>query len=268
MSFALLRRLALPVFVCLFSGVAAADVLEEVLDRGTIRIGVAEYVPWTMKTKSGQLVGSEIDIGNKLASDMGVEVEFKSYAWTDIIPALQRGEIDIISAGMSITPARALQVNFTRPIAASGSVLVTNMEMTADIGSLEELNAPDMIVVASENSFSHSVAKMLFNNAELRAFDTPAEAEQQVVEGKAHAYVAGLVQARFLTLRHGDVVDMPLGDSDPLVGYREAMAVRKGEQELLNFLNAWIEARTADKWLASTRDYWFESLDWAEDIKE
>ena len=54
----------------------------------------------------------------------------------------------------------------------------------------------------------------------------------------------------------------------PLVGYSEAMAVRKGEQEMLNFLNAWIEARTADKWIDTTRNYWFETMDWVADLSK
>ena len=60
-------------------------------------------------------------------------------------------------------------------------------------------------------------------------------------------------------------IDLPL--NDPLVGWAEALAVKKGEQELLNFLNAWVTARKADRWLTTTRDYWFESLEWTRDLK-
>ena len=66
-------------------------------------------------------------------------------------------------------------------------------------------------------------------------------------------------------MNNSDAIDLPL--NDPLVGWAEALAVRKGEQDLLNFLNAWVTARKADRWLNTTRDYWFESLDWAKDVK-
>jgi polar amino acid transport system substrate-binding protein len=42
----------------------------------------------------------------------------------------------------------------------------------------------------------------------------------------------------------------------------EAFAVRRGEQGLLNFLNAWIAYWQADGWLAERHKYWFDSLDW------
>ena len=84
---------------------------------------------------------------------MGVEPEFAVYDWTKIIPALQAGEIDIIAGGMAMTPARALQVNFTRPTAESGIGIATNTEMTKDITSFAELDDPAIIVGVRIHSF-------------------------------------------------------------------------------------------------------------------
>ena len=50
---------------------AQADVLEEILDRGTIRVGVSLFEPWAMKNPSGELVGHEIEVAKKLAADLG-----------------------------------------------------------------------------------------------------------------------------------------------------------------------------------------------------
>jgi len=260
-----IRRIALLLLLSLVSVQAGADVFNDVLERGKLRVGVSEFIPWTMKNKTGELIGSEVDLANKLASDMGVAVEIRVYEWAQIIPALQKGEIDVIAAGMSITPARALLVNFTRPFAESGVVLVTNTALTKDIGSLRELNDPKYRIVVAKDTLSNSVAATLFDKANLQTFATPALAEKEVIEGRAYAYVGGIVESKFLALRHGDVVDVPM--AEPLVGSREALAVRKGEQEMLNFLNAWIEARSADKWIATTRSYWFETLDWAGEIE-
>ena len=91
------------------------------------------------------------------------------------------------------------------------------------------------------------------------------DAEKEILEGRAHAYVSTLPAVQFVVMNNSDAIDLPL--SEPLVGWAEALAVRKGEPELLNFLNAWVTARKADRWLNSTRDYWFESLDWTKDVK-
>ncbi len=98
------------VLLCFYSWNVQADVLEEVLKRGTVRIGVSLFAPWTMRDQNNDLRGFEIDVAKKLADDMGVKPEYKVYQWENIIPALERREIDVIIAGMAITPARALRV--------------------------------------------------------------------------------------------------------------------------------------------------------------
>ena len=254
----------LPLLLLSISNSASADVLDDILERGSIRFGVAEFVPWTMKSESGELIGFEVDLAKKIAKDMGVKAEFTLYPWDEVIPALQSGEIDILTGGMSITAARALQVNFSRPLAESGVSLATNINMTKDIKRLEELNSPDITIAVVKSTLSHSVSQRFFDKANVKVFATATKAGEAVVDGKAHAYLASLTQTKFLALNNPDTIDLPI--ADPLVASREAIAIKKGEQELLNFLNAWVTAKQADLWIATTRDYWFETLEWAEDV--
>ncbi len=253
----------LPLLFLLPPGFAVADALDDILERGVLRVGVSEFVPWTMRTDDGELVGFEIDVAKKIAGDMGVKPEFHVYDWAKIIPALKAGEIDIIAGGMAMTPARALQVNFTRPTAESGIGIATNTEMTKHITTFAELNDPAIIVATVAETYAASVAEMFFNAASVNTFKTVEMAEEQLLKGRAHVYLAGMSEARFLALRNPDVVDIPVGE--PLVAQSEGLAVRKGEQELLNFLNTWVTARQTDNWLPTTRDYWFETMTWAMD---
>jgi len=239
---------------------ASADVLDNIIDDGVIHIGVAEFVPWTMKTDSGSLIGFEVDLGEKLAADMGVEPDFKVYEWDKIIPALQRGEIDVIAGGMAITPARALQVNFSLPVAESGVGIATYTAKTQGITTLSELNDPDIIIATVADTLAEGVCHTLFDQASVNVFPTQELAEKEVLEGRAHAYLAGMPEVRFLVLKNSGKLDLPV--AEPLLASSEALAVKKGEQELLNFLNAWVTARQADKWLATTHDYWFGTLKW------
>ena len=78
-----------------------------------IRIGLSLFVPWSMRDKNGDLIGFELDVGRKLAEDMGVEVEFVPTSWDGIIPALVSGNFDVIISGMSVTAQRNLTINFT-----------------------------------------------------------------------------------------------------------------------------------------------------------
>jgi polar amino acid transport system substrate-binding protein len=254
----------LPLLLLSVSNLAGADVLDDVLERGSIRFGVAEFVPWTMKSESGELIGFEVDLARRLAKDMGVKPEFKLYPWDEVIPALQSGEIDVLAGGMSITAERALRVNFSRPTAESGVSIATNTSMTQEIKTLKDLNGPEITIAVVKDTLAYSVTETLFGRAKIKVFANAAQAGQAVVEGEAHAYLASLTQARFLALNNSDKVDVPI--EKPLLASREALAIRKGEQELLNFLNAWVTARRADQWIATTRDYWFETLEWTEDV--
>lgn len=251
--------------ILLVTGVARADVLDDVIDRGTLRVGVSLFSPWTMRSVSGDLVGYEIDQGEQIAADIGVEVEFKVYVWEEIIDALLSGEIDLIAGGMAITPARALQVNFTRPYAESGVALAANMRRTASIASLEELDSPEIVVATVADTLAYDVANRVFRSADVRVYDSQEEAEQDLLEGEVQAYVASSPEAVFLALKNPRVVDLPL--EELLLSASEAFAVRKGDQDWLNFLNAWIEARKADHWIAVSRRYWFQSLEWLEEVE-
>ena len=241
-----------------------ADTLDDILERGTLRVGVAEFVPWAIPAKRGGHVGYDIDLGVKLAKDMGVRADFKVYEWKDIIPALENGDVDMIAGGIVVTPQRALRITFTQPIAQSGAGMATNTHMTKDVQALPELNDPDIVIATVTNTFSEGVARSIFDKAEIHSHSSKDDAEKEILEGRAHAYISSLPAVQFLVMNNSDAIDLPL--SDPLVGWAEAIAVQKGEQELLNFLNAWITAHQADHWLETTRDYWFGTLDWVEGV--
>ena len=121
---------------------AAQSNLKTITKRGVLRVGLALFTPWAFKGKDGKLVGFEMDVARKLARDMGVKLKVISYDWKKLIPALNKGKIDIIIAGMSITPQRALKVNFSMPYATSGVSLATHLEGTKHIKSVKELNDP------------------------------------------------------------------------------------------------------------------------------
>ena len=254
------------VFACLVPVVVHADRLEEILDRQQIRVGVSLITPWAIEGKDGALTGFEIQVAKKVARDMGVEPEFKVYAWPDLIPALNRDEIDVIIAGMAITPKRALQLNFSLPYAESGVGLATNTAMTRDITDLRQLNNPKIIVTAAAKTLGSDVVKLMFDKADTRIVASDDEAAQAVLDGRAHAFVGNMVETSFLALNHPDKIDQPL--DKPLLASVSGMAVKRGEQGLLNFLNAWITARAADKWLSATQRYWFKSVEWRDKVTD
>jgi polar amino acid transport system substrate-binding protein len=116
-------------------------VIETIKEDGVIRIGLSLFVPWSMRDKNGELIGFELDVGRKLAEDMGVEVEFVPTAWDGIIPALVSGQFRRHHLRHVDHAARNLTVNFTDPYAYSGLTILANTAMTEGF-TLEDYNSP------------------------------------------------------------------------------------------------------------------------------
>lgn len=239
---------------------------DAIVASGELRIGVALFTPWTMKNAKGELVGSEIDVGRRLAADMNLKPVFTLVEWDTIIPALNQGDIDVIIGGMAITPARALKVNFSQPYAQSGVTIATNIKLTKGLNSVEDLNQPDVAIGVVKDSVADDFTRRRFSKASIKSFPTQEQASDALKRGLIHAYAGSVPTPRFLSLANPDLIDAPLG-SRTLLPYNEAFAVRKGDPDLVNFLDAWVMARTADSWLPSVRSHWFESLDWQQDAK-
>ena len=245
---------------------AAGSVLETIKKRGTIKIGMSTFVPWAMRDKNGELIGYEIDVAKQLAEDMKVKAEFVPTAWDGIIPALLAGKFDLIIGGMSITPERNLTVNFTLPYANSGIHMVANKELATGFKSLEDFDKPDVVLAVRRGATPATAAKRLMPKATLRQFDEDALALQEVLNGKAHAFVTSTPTPAFEALKHPDKLFLPI--AEPFVQGAEGFALRKGDPDALNFFNNWILLRQQDGWLKERHDYWFKTRDWVGRVAE
>ncbi len=244
----------------------AGSVVETIKKRGAIRVGMSTFVPWAMRDKNGELIGYEIDVAKRLAEDMKVKAEFVPTAWDGIIPALLAGKFDVVIGGMTITPERNLTVNFTLPYANSGIHLVANKELAAGFKSLEDFDKPEITLAVRRGATPATAAKRLMPKATLRQFDEDALAPQEVLNGKAHAFVTSTPTPAFEALKHPDKLFLPI--PEPFVQGAEGFALRKGDPDALNFFNNWILLRQQDGWLKERHDYWFKTRDWARQVAE
>ena len=261
----LLRSLLLLIITFTFShsllaGSGNKDIFYDIQQKGEIRVGVSVLPPWVMKNKKGKFIGFEIDIAKQLGKDLGVKVIFKEQQWSKLIPALKKGEIDIIASGLSITPKRALEINYSMPYSSSGYSLVSNLALTKDFTSIKDLNSKKVFIAAVKGTVSADLVKRVFPKAKIDLRKTEDEARSAVVNGSVHAFVSSSPIPEFIALKHSDKVDLPL--KKPLLTTKEAFAINKNNHEMLNYLNAWITAHEADEWIDSSHEYWFKSLKW------
>lgn len=243
---------------------ASAGTLDDVRARGTIKVGVSMFLPWTMTGKDG-LIGFEVDVAREVASDLGLKAELVVVTWEDILPALERGEIDMIAAGLAVTAKRALAATLSRPYSSDGSTLTANRGLTRDFQGLDDFNRPSVTIGTVTGTVYGAVARKAFNKAGFKTYAEPAQAEDAVRSGEIHAYAASVAKTNYLARAYPDVLDAPL--PTPLRRSKAAFAVKRGERDFVDFLNAWIIEHEASGWLEAKRSYWFDSLDWAAQLK-
>lgn len=242
--------------------IAAESTIEQVIKRGTLRVGMDVFVPWAMKNKKGELVGFEIDVARQLAEDMGVKVEFIPTKWSGIIPALLSGKFDVIIGGMTVTPKRNMKINFTNPYYYSSQGLLANKKMT-DGFSLNDFNAADINIAARLGSTAALAAKNNFPQAKLRLFDDEPAAVQEVRNGRVHAMVGSQPLPAHMA---ADSPDLFKSYSEQLMKEPICFGVRKGDVDTLNFFNNWIEIVQSKGWIADRYKYWFESTQWKNEL--
>lgn len=238
---------------------ASESVIETIKKRGAIKIGLSLFTPWSMRDKSGELIGFELDVGRKLAQDMGVEAEFVPTSWDGIIPALVSGKFDVIISGMSITAERNLTVNFSDPYAFSGVTILANTAMTEGF-TLEDYNSPDVTFAARRGATPATVIAQLFPDAELLLFDEDSASTQEVLNGNAHATMASEPSPSTDLRKYPDVLSIPFDETFLATG--EAFALRKGDPDAENFFNNWIAVNWHNGFLDLTNDYWFRGTEW------
>ena len=102
-----------------------AGTLDEIQKRGKLRVGMEPgYMPFELKNQKGEIIGFDVDMANRMAKAMGVELELVDTAWDGIIPALLTGKFDVIMSGMTLTQERNMSINFAPPYIVIGQSIL------------------------------------------------------------------------------------------------------------------------------------------------
>jgi len=240
--------------------------IDQIKRRGTLQVGMASFVPWAMRDRAGNWIGFEIDVARRLAADLEVQLELVPTAWDGIIPALLAGRFDVIIGGLSITPARALQVNFTTPYSRSGTGVAVNRQLSQGMRWPDDYNRADVTFACRRGTVICREFERVFPRATVRQFDDTAIAIQEVINGNAHAVGNSEPAPTFAVLQNPERL------ARPLEGYfttaTEGFAIRRGDTDTLAFLNAWINLYQANGWLQERHNYWFRTRDWASQVAQ
>ena len=240
--------------------VSAADLIGDILKKGVLTIGVGSFVPTAMRDLKGEMTGNAVDVGNKLAKDMGVKVAYVPTAWDGIIPGLIAGKFDTIISGMTITPKRNLQVNFTTPYLHSGLGMASSKKIASNLKTMASYNDSSVSIACRRGSTACTFGVELFPKAKFLQFDDDSQAAQEVINGNSHAWVTSEPKPTFWSLNYSETLYKPF--QEKLLESNESFALRKGDVDALNFFNNWILVHQNNGWLEERHNYWFGTLDW------
>jgi polar amino acid transport system substrate-binding protein len=239
--------------------------LTAIMERGVLRVGFDTFVPWAMKDKSGAFIGFEIDVAERFASDLGVRVELVPTAWKGIIPALLAGKFDLLIGGMSIRADRAQQVYFSEPYYFSGQSMVASRAKAADLKTLEDYNDPSVVIVARTGTTAQKALETHFPKARKRLFEKEPQALQELLSGRAHAFVSMAPLPAQQAAEHPEALFVPVERN--LTNEPNGIAMRKGDPDLLNYVNSWIQQIRGEGWIQERYHYWFMTADWKDRVE-
>ena len=122
----ILSRLLLPFLLSLLAALpAAAGTLDDIVKRGTVKVGIDLGVPPYGLTDANQKpAGYDVDVAELFAKDLGAKLEIVPLTGPNRIPFLLTNKVDVVIATFGITPQRALSVAFSNPYVALSLVVL------------------------------------------------------------------------------------------------------------------------------------------------
>ena len=213
------------------ASVAKARTVQEIKDSGVIRIGVfTDKAPFGYIDENGKNQGYDVYFTDRLAKDLGVQVEYISLDPASRVEYAETGKADIVAANFTVTPERAEKVDFSLPYMKVSLGVVS--PDGAVIKSVDELKNKTLIVskgTTAEYYFSKNHPEI-----KLQKYDSYADAYNALLDGRGDAFSTDNTEVlAWAKSNPGFTVGIEsLGDVDTI-----AVAVQKGNTDLLDWIN-------------------------------
>lgn len=239
----------------------AGKVLDGIVARGEIRVGMTgSQPPLNVMSKSGELIGYEVDLVEILADSMGVKAKLVILPFPELLPALKKGELDMVVSGMTITPERNTKVAFVGPYLLTGKSILTKSETLAAAAEVTDIDMESVTLTALAGSTSQEFAEVVIPNAKLQTTDDYDKAIKLVMDGQADAMIADIEICQLTVLRYPDAGLATL--TDPLTIEPVGIALPPGDPLLINLVENYLSALDMVGLLEELHDAWYTDGSW------
>ena len=224
-----------------------------------LRVGMeCDYAPfnWTQVKASDTAVqissvdyadGYDVVIASMIAKDLGMEVQVVKTDWDSLIPSLNAGAIDCIIAGMTETPERAQEVNFTTPYYESQMVVIVRADSDlVGINDIQQLSGHK--VLGQINTTYDEIIDQINDVVHLTPLDTYPRMILSLQSGEADAITAELPVANGVVAANPDLAIVEFApDKGFVVDTCVSIAVAKENTELLNNIQTALDKISEDQ---------------------
>ncbi len=228
-----MKKLILGVFVAMLLLVGCSS-----QDDSVLKVGInAQFPPFesTGGPNGEAYSGFDIDLIYEVGNQLGKEIQIVDMDFDGLIPALNSGKVDLCISGMTITPEREKNVNFSTPYYAATQVVVMrpeSVETYPDITSLQH-GAKIGVLLGYTGEF---IANDYFTSDQISTYKSGFEASLEVKNGRVDAMIIDSAPAKNFANKNGLVV-VPMDFDDEYYG----IAVSKKNPELLDDINEVLE---------------------------
>lgn len=185
----------------------------------------ANYPPFNNTTSDGKIVGFDVDVINAVCSEIKVKCTVIAQEWDGLLPGLLTQKYDAVIAGMSITPERLQQVDFSEPYFSNTIVWLSKNDGSFDPNNIKNLVLGSQRATTGADYISQKYDGKDGNRVQL--YDTYTNAYLDLKAGRNHAVMAEKVSATDWLAQNGDgfgLVGDEIDNNDNL-----GIAVRKGD---------------------------------------
>lgn len=218
---------------------AEAEGEETAATGGVLTMGTnAEFPPYEYY-EGGDIVGIDVEIMAAVAKEMGMELQVEDMAFDSIIPAISSGKVDVGAAGMTVTEERQASVDFTNTYAKASQMII--VKEGSEIAGPADLEGK-VIGVQLGTTGDLYCTDLEETGSTIERYNKGFEAVQALLQDKIDAVVIDGEPAKVFVEQSEGLKIL----EEAFTEEEYAMAVKKGNTELVDNINAALEKLEAD----------------------
>jgi cyclohexadienyl dehydratase len=172
---------------------------------GVLRVGTTgDYAPFS-DDQGGSLQGLDIDLATSLAQALGVSVMFVRTSWTTLMQDLAAHRFDLAASGITITPERQRQAEFSAPYVFDGKTPIARRADADRFASLEQIDQPGVRVIVNPGGTNERFAREHLKHATVVLHPDNRTIFDEIVAGGADVMITDGVEVRLQERRHPEL---------------------------------------------------------------